>query len=207
MAVDARRLKTVETGIRPRGRGGSAGRPAAALDAGPEPAGRGGRSRPSAGAPADWQPGVVIRLPFSRKISRDGVLCSQALMAVGRHRDDAGLRGGVERPPADERDRSDHALPAAGEFRRAGRCAHRPHRPHHQLRPGVAVERRRPAPGRHGLERLRHVVARDSVALRAARLRPRGRNKKASGGAFEPRRLFCGQAADPVARGPILASD
>ena len=34
------------------------------------------------GAPADWQPGVVIRLPFSRKLSRDGVLCSQALMAV-----------------------------------------------------------------------------------------------------------------------------
>jgi len=34
------------------------------------------------GAPADWQPGVVIRLPFSQKISRDGVLCSQALMAV-----------------------------------------------------------------------------------------------------------------------------
>lgn len=34
------------------------------------------------GAPADWQPGVVIRLPFSNKISRDGVLCPQALMAV-----------------------------------------------------------------------------------------------------------------------------
>src|SRR4029078_4299573 len=33
------------------------------------------------GAPADWQPGVVIRLPFSLKISRDGVLCSQALLA------------------------------------------------------------------------------------------------------------------------------
>jgi len=34
------------------------------------------------GAPADWQPGVVVRLPFSLKISRDGVLCSQALMAL-----------------------------------------------------------------------------------------------------------------------------
>ena len=34
------------------------------------------------GAPADWQPGVVIRLPFSLKISRDGVLCSQALLAL-----------------------------------------------------------------------------------------------------------------------------
>jgi acyl-coenzyme A thioesterase PaaI-like protein len=38
-------------------------------------------SRP-AGASADWQPGAVIRLPFTRKLSRDGVLCSQALLAV-----------------------------------------------------------------------------------------------------------------------------
>jgi acyl-coenzyme A thioesterase PaaI-like protein len=37
--------------------------------------------RPS-GAPADWQPGVVIRLPFATKLSRDGLLCPQALMAV-----------------------------------------------------------------------------------------------------------------------------
>ena len=37
--------------------------------------------RPS-GAPADWQPGAVIRLPFSTKLSRDGVLCPQARMAV-----------------------------------------------------------------------------------------------------------------------------
>jgi acyl-coenzyme A thioesterase PaaI-like protein len=35
-----------------------------------------------AGAPADWQPGAVVRLPFSRKLSRDGVICPQALMAV-----------------------------------------------------------------------------------------------------------------------------
>ena len=34
------------------------------------------------GAPADWQPGAVIRLPFATKLSRDGVLCPQALMAV-----------------------------------------------------------------------------------------------------------------------------
>ncbi len=34
------------------------------------------------GAPADWQPGVVIRLPFSSKLSRDGLVCPQALMAV-----------------------------------------------------------------------------------------------------------------------------
>src|SRR5947199_8591951 len=82
MAVDARRLKTVEKVF---------GLEAAAVlladllppwlldlsllvetvEAGRPP-----------GAPADWQPGVVLRLPFSTKLSRGGVLCTQALMAV-----------------------------------------------------------------------------------------------------------------------------
>jgi acyl-coenzyme A thioesterase PaaI-like protein len=36
-----------------------------------------------AGAPADWQPGAVIRLPFSSKLCRDGgVACGQALLAA-----------------------------------------------------------------------------------------------------------------------------
>ncbi len=35
------------------------------------------------GAPADWQPGAVGRLPFSNKICRDGgVVCGQALTAL-----------------------------------------------------------------------------------------------------------------------------
>jgi uncharacterized protein (TIGR00369 family) len=35
------------------------------------------------GAPADWQPGAVLRLPFTDKICRDGgVVCGQALMAL-----------------------------------------------------------------------------------------------------------------------------
>ena len=35
------------------------------------------------GAPVDWQPGAVLRLPFSSKICRDGgVACGQALMAL-----------------------------------------------------------------------------------------------------------------------------
>jgi uncharacterized protein (TIGR00369 family) len=34
------------------------------------------------GAPADWQPGAVIRMPFSRRIRRhDGRICTQALTA------------------------------------------------------------------------------------------------------------------------------
>jgi acyl-coenzyme A thioesterase PaaI-like protein len=36
-----------------------------------------------AGAPRDWQPGAVLRLPFSGKLCRDGgVVCPQALMAL-----------------------------------------------------------------------------------------------------------------------------
>jgi len=35
------------------------------------------------GAPADWQPGAVLRLPFAKKICRDGgVVCGQALTAL-----------------------------------------------------------------------------------------------------------------------------
>jgi uncharacterized protein (TIGR00369 family) len=35
------------------------------------------------GAQSDWQPGAVVRLPFSKKICNDGdTVCSQALMAL-----------------------------------------------------------------------------------------------------------------------------
>jgi uncharacterized protein (TIGR00369 family) len=35
------------------------------------------------GAPADWQPGAVLRLPFTKQICRDGgVVCGQALTAL-----------------------------------------------------------------------------------------------------------------------------
>jgi uncharacterized protein (TIGR00369 family) len=35
------------------------------------------------GAPADWQPGAVLRLPITSEICRDGgVVCGQALMAL-----------------------------------------------------------------------------------------------------------------------------
>jgi uncharacterized protein (TIGR00369 family) len=36
-----------------------------------------------AGAPLDWQPGAIVRLPFSKKICSEGdTVCSQALMAL-----------------------------------------------------------------------------------------------------------------------------
>jgi uncharacterized protein (TIGR00369 family) len=35
------------------------------------------------GAPQDWQPGAVLRLPFTRRICREGgVVCAQALTAL-----------------------------------------------------------------------------------------------------------------------------
>ena len=34
------------------------------------------------GAPGDWSPGAVVRLPFSSKLCRGGVVCPQALMAI-----------------------------------------------------------------------------------------------------------------------------
>jgi acyl-coenzyme A thioesterase PaaI-like protein len=37
--------------------------------------------RPAA-APPDWQPGAIIRLPFSVRLARGGIVCSQALMAA-----------------------------------------------------------------------------------------------------------------------------
>ena len=35
-----------------------------------------------AGAPQDWQPGAVIRMPFNHRLCRDGVVCAQALLAL-----------------------------------------------------------------------------------------------------------------------------
>ncbi len=37
--------------------------------------------RPQAAGP-DWQPGVIVRLPFSVRLARGGLMCSQALMAT-----------------------------------------------------------------------------------------------------------------------------
>src|SRR5262245_47024794 len=40
-------------------------------------------ARKPPGASADWQPGAILRLPFTSKLCRDGgVVCGQALMAT-----------------------------------------------------------------------------------------------------------------------------
>ena len=74
------------------------------------------------GAPADWQPGAVLRLPFSRRICREGgAVCAQALTAVADAAMMVACFGGLERLQADEPDRPDHALPASGDVRRRRR--------------------------------------------------------------------------------------
>jgi uncharacterized protein (TIGR00369 family) len=38
--------------------------------------------QPPAGASADWQPGAILRMPFSERLCRNGgIVCGQALMA------------------------------------------------------------------------------------------------------------------------------
>ena len=82
MAVEARRLRPVDKvfGIEAAGRVlvetlppwvQDLGLLVEAVEAGRPP-----------GAPADWQPGAVIRLPYSSKLSREGVVCPQALLAT-----------------------------------------------------------------------------------------------------------------------------
>ena len=81
MVLDARRLKTVENVFGIEGAGflladilppwlQDLNLVVEAVESGRPP-----------GAPADWQPGAVIRLPFNNKLCRDGVVCAQALMA------------------------------------------------------------------------------------------------------------------------------
>ena len=83
MALEARRLEPVESvfGVQAAGRllvesvapwVQDLGLLVEAIEAG----------RP-AGAPPDWQPGAVLRLPFAAKLCRDGgVVCPQALLAL-----------------------------------------------------------------------------------------------------------------------------
>ena len=52
------------------------------------------------GAADDWQPGAVVRLPFSKKICSDGAaICSQALMALADTAMVIVCLGGLERLP------------------------------------------------------------------------------------------------------------
>jgi len=67
-------------------------------------------------AQADWRPGAIVRLPFSKRICSNGsAVCSQALMAPA----DTAM---VIACSAARHHRPDHALPAAGQFRHRRQC-------------------------------------------------------------------------------------
>ena len=119
------------------------------------------------GDAADWQPGAILRLPFSERLCRNGgTVSGQALMAfadtamvIANLAANRGYR-------ADDDGRPDHAFHARGlGLRRAGRCARGPPRAHHELRPRHASRRHRQQAGGDGLERVRDAVA--SKALQA----------------------------------------
>ena len=111
------------------------------------------------GALPDWQPGAVVRMPFSKKICCDGeAVCSQALMALADSAMVIACSAVLERLPADEHNRPDYAFPAAGHVRRRRRRPRRAHWPQHQLRPRYAAGRFRQAAGRYGRQRLFDVV-------------------------------------------------
>jgi hypothetical protein len=112
------------------------------------------------GAPGDWQPGALLRLPFAARNCRDGVVvCGPALMALA---DSAMLfacatawNGYRPMTPIDQH----HAFSAAGEFRcPRGRTRHA-HRSDHEFLSRDVVECGRPASGRNGIGGLCDVVS------------------------------------------------
>ena len=109
-------------------------------------------------AAEDWQPGAILRMAFSERLCRHGgVICGQALMALA---DTAMVIAMVAanrgyRPMTTV----DHAFQARGDsIGRAGGCAGRSPRPHHEFRPRDAPVRRRREAGGDGFERLCDAV-------------------------------------------------
>jgi len=104
------------------------------------------------GALPDWQPGAIVRLPFSKKICSDGaVVCSQALMALA----DTAMVMACSAAwngyrPMSSIDQNTHFLRPV---RRGGRRARGAHWPQHELRPRHVAQCRRPASRRHGRQR------------------------------------------------------
>ena len=74
---------------------------------------------PPAAAAADWQPGAVLRMPFSERLCRHGgVVCGQALMALADTSMVLAILDRQPRLPADDDGRSNHPLHARASPRR-----------------------------------------------------------------------------------------
>ena len=114
-----------------------------AVGAGSGAAGRKRRSGPPArrgGRLAARRRGAAAVLQEDLQRRRGGV--QPGADGACRYRDGDRLLGGLERLPADEHDRPDHAFSAPGELRHRRRRPRGAHRPQHQFRPGHAARRR-----------------------------------------------------------------
>ena len=107
-----------------------------------------------------WQPGAMLRLPFSERLCRNGgTVCGQALMAFAdTSMVIANLAANRGYRPMTTVDQTTHFMRAVTASRRAGGRAGGPDRAHHELWPRHAVKRRRQQAGRDGVERLRDAV-------------------------------------------------
>ena len=115
---------------------------------------------PPAGGTADWQPGAILRMPFSERLCRNGgVVCGQALMAFAdTAMVIANLAANRGYRPMTTVDQTTHFMRAV-DRRRAGRRPRGAPRAHHELRPRHAAGRHRQQAGGDGLQRVRDVEA------------------------------------------------
>jgi acyl-coenzyme A thioesterase PaaI-like protein len=108
----------------------------------------------------DWQPGAVLRMPFSERLCRNGgIVCGQALMAFADTAmviaNLAANRGYRAMTTVDQ---TTHFHARRHKIGRAGGCAGGPARAHHELRPRHPVERCRQQTVGDGIERVCDTV-------------------------------------------------
>ena len=92
---------------------------------------------PPPGKAADWQPGAILRMPFSERLCRNGgIVCGQALMAFAdTAMVIANLAANRAYRPMTTVDQTTHFMRAVTAVRRAGGRARGAPRPHHEFWP------------------------------------------------------------------------
>jgi hypothetical protein len=112
------------------------------------------------GDAADWQPGAVLRLPFSERLCRNGgTVSGQALMAFAdTAMVIANLAANRGYRPMTTVDQTTHFMRAVSASDVLA-CARGPPRAHHEFWPRHAFVRQRQQAGGDGLQRVRDAVA------------------------------------------------
>ena len=115
---------------------------------------------PPPGGTADWQPGAILRMPFSERLCRNGgIVCGQALMAFAdTAMVMANLAANRGYRPMTTVDQTTHFMRAvtASDVLADARVVRIG--PHHELRPRHAPWRSRQQAGGDGLERVRNAA-------------------------------------------------